>query len=183
MRRKFVFEVLCATLLTACLVFSGTASCSKTSNQTISGKVPEPSKPSAPVSISYTVPAKAAVDESVEVTIKFNTRSDVEELTLTLTGGNGLELVPAEYEIDYGTQPLNSTFSETVTVVPRSEGVLYLNIFVAGTFNGNRMVRTGAVPVKVGSGDIGKMLKKSGQVTSDAEGRKIIIMPARESQN
>jgi len=41
------------------------------------------------------------------------------------------------------------------------------------------MVRSGAVPINVGV-DVRKMLKKPGQVTTDSEGQKIIIMPAEE---
>ena len=179
---KFDLGALHVSVLIGCLLFSWTG-CSKTTGQTTRGEVPESNKPSAPISISYTVPAKASVGEAVEVTIEFSTRSYAEELTLTLTGGNGLELVPEEFEINYGSQPLNSAFSETISVTPLSEGILYLNVFVAGTFNGNRMVRTGAVPIEVGDGNNSKMLKSPGRITYDAEGRKIIQMPAQESQN
>lgn len=183
MRKKFGLGILYASFLVGCLLFSGMAGCSKTSDQTTSGEIPEPNKPSAPISIAYTLPAKASVGETVEVTIEFSTLSDAEKLTLTLTGGNSLELVSPESEINYGTHSMNSVFSETFTVMPLSEGILYLNVFIAGTFNGNRMVRTGAVPIKVGSGNGDEMLKKLGRVTSDAEGQKIVIMPAQESQD
>ena len=183
MRKKFGLGILYISFLVGCLLVSGTAACSKTSDQTTSGEVPEPNKPSAPISIAYTVPAKASVGETVEVTIKFSPLSDAEELTLTLTGGNDLQLVSPESEINYGTQSMNSAFSETFTVTPLSEGIRYLNVFIAGMFDGNRMVRTGAVPIKVGSGNGDEMLKKLGRITSDAEGQKIVIMPAQESRD
>lgn len=172
---------LCIIFTATILIFSGGIACSETSNKIISKELLQSGKPTAPISISYIVPAKANVGENITVTVEFKTLSDASGLKLKLSAGKGLELTSGKYEVDYGNQPVNSTFSETVTVVPQTEGILYLNVFITGTFNGNTMVRTGAVPINVGS-DLRKMLKKPGQVTTDSKGQKIIIMPAQEEK-
>lgn len=172
---------LCIIFAATILIFSGGIACSETSSKIISKELPLSGKPTAPISISYTVPAKAAIGENVTVTVKFKTLSNAGGLKLKLSAGKGLELTSGKYEVDYGSQPMNSTFSETVTVVPQTEGILYLNVFVTGTFGGNAMVRTGAVPINVGSARR-KMLKKPGQVTTGPKGQKIIIMPAQEEK-
>lgn len=139
----------------------------------------QPGKMSAPITISYVVPEKATIRESVSVLVKFQTHSDADDLKLELTTEEGLIFTSGNRNISYGSQPASSTFSETVTVVPDTGGILYINVFVTGTFNGRTMVRTGAVPIKVGS-DLRKMLKTPGQVTTDSQGAKEIQMQAEE---
>lgn len=159
----------------------GLIACSEKSSKLISGETPLYGKPTAPVSISYTVPGMADVGQSVTVTVNFKILSDADNVNLKLTTDKGLEFTSGETEVDYGNQPANSTFSETVTVVPRTDGILYLNVFVTGTFGGKTMVRTGAVPVNAGT-NIRNMMKKSGEITTDSTGKKIIIMPAEEKK-
>ena len=102
-------------------------------------------------------------------------------LTLKLTAGEGLSMTTGEFIKNYGDQLRKAVISETVAVTPSTDGVLYLNIFLSGTFNGKQMTRAGAVPIKVGSATQ-KMLKKSGQAATDSKGQKIIIMPAEEKK-
>lgn len=174
------FKRLCITLI-ASLIFSGLIACSDKSAKVISSEVSQSGKPTAPISISYTVPEKATVGENVTVKVEFRTLSDADGLKIELTAGEGLKLASGRYKVDYGIQPRNSTFSETLTVVPQTEGILYLNVFVTGIFGGNTMVRTSAVPVNVGT-NMHKMLKKPGKVTTDSKGQKIIILPAEEEK-
>jgi len=170
------------SLLIACLtvmILMGLAGCSNKMNDVIIGEFSWRGKPTAPITVLYTVPAKTVIGESAEVILEFRTLVDVDGLRLKLTAGEGLSITPKKFEVDYGNQPANSSFSETVTVIPESEGMLYMNVFIYGTFHGKRMVRTGAVPIMVGS-DKRRMLKKPDKVTTDSEGHKIIIMPAEE---
>lgn len=167
--------------LVASLIFTMLIACSDKSAKVISSEVLQSGKQTAPISISYTIPEKSNVDEKVTVSVEFRTLSDADGLKIEITAGEGLKLVTGTYKVDYGTKPRNSTFSETLTVVPQTEGILYLNVFVTGVFGGNTMVRTGAIPIKVGA-DMKKMLKKPGEVTTDSKGQKIIILPAGEEK-
>ena len=174
------FKGPCITLVVS-LIFLWLIACSDKSAKVISSEVSQSGKPTAPISISYTVPEKTTVGENVTVIVEFRTLSDAEGLRIEFTAGEGLKLTSGRYKVDYGIRPGNSTFSETVTVVPQTEGILYLNVFVTGIFGGNTMVRTGAVPVNVGA-TTHKMLKKPGNVTTDSKGQKIIILPAEEEK-
>jgi len=174
------FKGPCITLVVS-LIFLWLIACSDKSAKVISSEVSQSGKPTAPISISYTVPEKTTVGENVTVIVEFRTLSDAEGLRIEFTAGEGLKLTSGRYKVDYGIRPGNSTFSETVTVVPQTEGILYLNVFVTGIFGGNTMVRTGAVPVNVGA-TTHKMLKKPGNVTTDSKGQKIMILPAEEKK-
>ena len=72
MRRKFGSRnVTAQVFLWGACYFQGRPVVPRHPIRQLAEKVPEPSKPSAPISIAYTVPAKASVGEPVEVTIKF----------------------------------------------------------------------------------------------------------------
>lgn len=144
-------------------------------------ELPRSGKPTAPISISYSVLANVAIGDNVQVTVTIKALSDVNDFNLKLTTGEGLEMPSGEYLKNYGNQVRNSAFSETVTVIPNTEGILYLNVFATGTFNGKKMTNAGAVPIKTGTATR-KMLKKLGQATTDSKGQKIIIMPAVETK-
>ena len=169
-------------VLTISLLLTGLLACTSNSRELITKEIPPSGKPVAPVTISYTVPEKAGVGESITVTVSFKLLSDAEKVTLKLTPDKGMEITSGKTDVDYGEQLANSAFSESVTIVPHTEGVLYLNVFVTGTFGGRKMVRTGAVPVYVGT-DIRKMMKNSGKTVTDSTGKKIIIMPAEEKKD
>ena len=137
-------------------------------------------KPSAPISISYSVPAQNSVGDSIPVTITIQVLSDFDSLKLEAIAEEGLRLLPSgPYERSYGSRPRNAALSETVTVIPSQEGRLYLNVFVTGVFNGKKMGHTRSIPLNVGTTSA-KTLKKSNQVTTDSKGQKIVIMPAEE---
>ena len=138
-------------------------------------------KSRAPISISYAVPAKAAIGDAVQVTVTMKVLSDATDFDLKLTAGEGLEMPSGAFMKSYGDQPRNASMSETVTVVPNTDGIVYLNVFATGTFKGRKMTTAGAVPVNTGTA-ARKMLKKSGQATTDSNGQKIIIMPAEEKK-
>lgn len=168
-------------LMASLLLFSWQNTYSADAVRILHKELSNSGKPTAPISISYTVPAKVAIGDNVEVTVTIKALSDVNDFSLKLIAGEGLEMPSGEYLKSYGNQPRNSSFSETVTVSPNTEGILYLNVFATGTFNGKKMTHAGAVPINTGTATQ-KMLKKSGKVTTDSKGQKIIIMPVEETK-
>ncbi len=168
------------TILILSLFLTFLTSCSSVHNKVTPTESKISGKPTAPVTISYTVPAKIAAGESINITVQVNILSDAEALKLRLIAGEGLDMTPKDREVNYSALPMNSTISESVTVTPQAEGILYLHVFVSGVFNGRTMARSGAVPVNAGQGTGRKMLRDAGQVTTDSKGQNIIIMPLEE---
>lgn len=168
----------------ACLiVLSWQCAFAGESGLTIGKKAFSKGKPSAPVAISYSIPEKNSIGDSIPVSITIQILSDVDNLTLEVIAEEGLRLPsPGPYEWSYGSRPRNATVSETVIVIPSQKGRQYLNIFVAGVFNGKQMGHSLSIPMNVGTtGE--KTLKKSNWVTTDSKGQKIVIMPAEEKAN
>lgn len=168
-------------LLASFLFFSGQNAYSADSVRIIHKELPRSGKSTAPISISYAVPAKVAIGDHVLVTVTIKALSDVNDFSLKLTTGERLEMVSGEYLKNYGNQARNSSFSEVVTVIPNTEGILYINVFATGTFHGRKMTQAGAIPIKTGTATQ-KMLKKSGKIETDSKGQKIIIGPAEETK-
>ena len=176
---KIYIKRMCLTVLMASLVFFSLQTAHAAGKKRT--ELPRSGKTTAPLSIFYTVPPRNAVGDKVRIAVTVKALSDVKGLTLKLAPGEGLSMEGGTFMKNYGDQPRNTEFTETVAVTPSVDGILYLNIFASGTFNGRKMTRTGAVPVQVGA-NARKMLKKSGQAATDDKGQKIIIMPAEEKK-
>lgn len=136
-------------------------------------------KPTAPIDISYSVPDSATIGASVSVVVTITVLSDVTDLRLNITAGEGLSLSGGELVKIYGEQNRDAVLSETITATPNARGILYLNVFTSGLFQGKSMAHASAVPISVGTSPE-KMLKKAGAVERDSTGRNIVILPAQE---
>jgi len=164
--------------LFAIILFSG---CSKTSSpHVIQGSIKANKKTTAPLSISYRIPARIAVNKPRSVTITCLVQESADDLVLTLKAGAGLEMASAGGETRYGSRPAKAVLSKTVILTAKKEGILYLNVFMSGMFNGRRMALAGAVPVTTGEYDAKEALKKAAPLTTDRQGQPIITMPAQE---
>jgi hypothetical protein len=153
--------------------------CSGNSGKLVKKETVRAGKKVAPISISYEPDLKAEIGEEIDIAITFETLSDVSDLKLKLAPSKGMDMIPETFEAEYGDRPGQFKFSEHVLVIPGKEGFLYLNVFVSGIFGKSRMVRSGAVPVKVGN-DPQKLLKSSGKLKTDTTGQRVISMPAEE---
>ena len=162
------------------MAISWQSACTGETGFVLSKKIAPAGKSTAPVSLSYEVSSQNNVGDSIQVTLTMITRSDVDNFKLELIAEEGLRLLPSgTFERSYGSRPRDAAVSETVTVVPSQEGRLYLNVFVTGEFSGKKMGYTRSIPINVGTSS-SRTLKKSNQVTTDAKGQKIIVMPAEE---
>ncbi len=170
---------LCLLFLPIGLLLGGLSACTEKPMVYISGKVPASHKVAAPVSISYTTPKKVALGENALVTITLKADADVDDLTLSVTAGEGLILPNGNYKVNFGSLTNNSTLTEDVLISSSAEGLLFLNLLVSGSFSGREMARAGAVPVQVGD-DVRKMLKTSGALDVDSKGRVLTVSPAEE---
>ncbi len=162
------------------LIFSVGIACSGNSGKLVKKETVRTGKKVAPISISYGPVTKSAIGATTAIVISCATPADASDLKLKLAPSKGMDMIPATFEKAYGDQSGKFKFSEQVEVIPEKEGFLYLNVFVSGIFDKKRMVRSGAVPVKVGDNPQ-KLLKSSGQAKTDpTTGQRIISMPAEE---
>ena len=169
----------CALLVGTLLALISPVASATSANKTIHKMTKTSGKPTAPIEVAYTVPESAAIGASVSVVVTIRPLSDVTDLNLKITAGEGLSLSAGDFVRNYGMRARDAVLSETVTAVPNAQGILYLNVFASGAFKGKTMSSASAVPISVGISPE-RMLKKSGRTEHDASGRPIIVMPAEE---
>ena len=73
----------------------------------------------------------------------------------------------------------NSTATVKIKVMALKEGHHLLKIILTGKINGNTIGRAIAIPVSTTEAPE-RVQKGAGTVTTDSEGKRIIIMPAQE---
>lgn len=169
----------CALMFGALLTVISPVASATTANKTIHNVMKANGKPTAPIEVAYTVPKSAAIGASVSVVVTIRPLSDVTDLNLKITAGEGLSLSTGDFVRNYGAQKRDAVLSETITAVVNAQGILYLNVFTSGAVEGKTMSSASAVPISVGDSPK-RMLKKSGRTEHDASGRPIIVMPAEE---
>ena len=171
----------CAVLLGCFMALMAPCASSFAAEKSFHKAVKVSGKPTAPIDISYAVPESVAIGASVNVVVTISVRSDVTDLGVKITAGEGLSLSGGLLVKSYGTQNSDAVLSETITVTPNARGILYLNVFTSGVFQGKSMIHASAIPVSVGTSPE-RMLKKSGTVQRDSSGRNIVILPAQEGR-
>ncbi len=166
-------------LLSTSVLLLGLSGCAEKSVSYINGEVPASHKISAPVAIAYSVPKKVALGEDLRVTVTLTANANVENLTLTVSAGEGVVLPGGRYDVNFGAQQSGNTVTEEILISSSREGRLYLNLLVSGSFSGREMARAGAVPVQVGDG-VSQMLKTTGTPAVDSDGKRLTVSPAQE---
>lgn len=112
------------------------------------------------------------------------------ELTLMPTvvaTGFGFVLKPEDGLVVNAAQLTRSYLSEvpmtpersTVSITPQREGRFYLRVVANVVVNGQSKSRTVTIPIQVGAGT--RELETLGEVKIDADGERIISLPAKES--
>ncbi|MFW5443100.1 MAG: hypothetical protein ACKE51_02180 [Methylococcaceae bacterium] len=136
-------------------------------------------KPGAPIELSYKVPKQKNTGNTVEIELVFITHISEGELNIHIEADNGLiinDLSHSDFNIILAEKTTRYPTSIMVTSV--IEGLFYVNIFVNMDANGNTLNRTFSVPVQVGESK--HKLKKTGKLSADKHGKKIMVMPALE---
>jgi hypothetical protein len=141
-----------------------------------------PGKPGAPVTMHYVViDAKPQLGTETQISISYaSTSIEAGHLSVAVTAGEGLHLVPGPVASEFLLDGANVPASQVITVRPYSEGLHYVNVTAMFVQQGRTQGRSFAIPVQVGSD---KKLKQAGQgrLIQDADGNLLISMPAQES--
>ncbi len=185
--------LLCGLLTTACQESAEEAGETKVVNTVAASDKPTPSidaddsavspgKPTAPVSIHYTVIGAAVVGLPVSVNLQLS--SSQPDLPLTLeyrSNDSSAMLFPESQEkrVDLSAAADGNPRMQQVTVIPQREGRLYLNVSAAVETEHGTLFRSVAVPIQVGAGASAPAV--NGEILTTPEGETVISMPAKES--
>jgi hypothetical protein len=142
-----------------------------------------PGKPSAPISIDYTVIGTPVVGQPVNINLELSSSLPGQSVTLNyrINDARNLAFPQAQPQrVALPPPPADaSRMSQQVTVVPQREGRLYLNVSAEIETAEGTIMKSIAIPIQVGSAP--RQPQTNGELREDADGETVISMPAKET--
>jgi len=138
-------------------------------------------KPTAPITIDYTVIGMPVVGQPVSINLEVSSMLPGRAVTLNyrINDARNLSFPQAQAQrVALGVLGDTDRAAQQVTVVPQKEGRLYLNVSAEVETDEGMLVKSMAIPIQVGSAP--RELQTNGEVGEDAEGEAIVSMPAEE---
>jgi hypothetical protein len=186
--KTFFAAALIASLgLVACS--SGDKSTGSTQDATVSGSAKpapavadtsgaSPGKPMAPISIQYEVIGNPIIGQPVLINVEVSSAEGPVDVQYSITDGSALMFQQGQVE-RYQFAGTSEDSMRQVSVIPQREGRLYVNVSAEVQTPGGPMMRSMAIPIKVGAAPEEATI--NGELKVGPEGETVISMPAQES--
>ncbi|HLU07078.1 MAG TPA: hypothetical protein VKZ91_11030 [Woeseiaceae bacterium] len=139
-------------------------------------------KPSAPISIDYTVIGTPVVGQPVNINLEVSSSLGNRPVTLNyrINDARNLSFPQAQAQRVALSAPAGAgRAAQQVTVVPQREGRLYLNVSAEVETDEGMMMKSMAIPIQVGRAP--EQQETNGELREGADGETVISMPAEES--
>ena len=138
----------------------------------------EAGKPRAPISIEYEVVGNAVIGQPVLINVVVKSAQGPVDLSYAITDGSALMFQPGQVERVQIPDP-SSGSRQQMAVVPQREGRVYVNVSAEVQTPGGSMIRSMAIPIRVGKAP--EQATVPGEVMEAPDGETVISMPAEES--
>lgn len=183
------------TLTTLLLVCTATAGCSNeradssaaapqaASESTAPGKpapVPStsPGKPTAPISMDYEVLGNPVVGQPVAINVHVSSNRGPVTVHYSINDSSAVLFQEEQVEQIEIADPSIAT-PQQLTVIPQREGRVYVNVSAEVQTDSGAMIRSMAIPIKVG--DAPETPTINGELKEGPDGETVISMPAQEN--
>jgi hypothetical protein len=142
-------------------------------------------KPGAPVDVRFDIPKRPKVGESLDIAVAVTALgADLDELRVVFQSNDGVEVRSGNELLVKDHPAVGSTYSHTVTVMPRKDGVFYLSAVALVESKAGSISRSFAIPIIVGDAvAVSEATSKlsQGSVQTDSKGEKILSLPASDT--
>ncbi len=145
-------------------------------------------KPGAAVDLKFDLGKRPRVGEPLDVTVAVTTRApDIDELQVVFQSTEGVEVVGGAQLGPVSKPADGQTFSHTVRVLPKQDGVYYVSavaLVEAASSGASSIARTFAIPIIVGDSVSldAAMSKAATEATVEGPGgERLVPLPAEES--
>ena len=135
-----------------------------------------PGKPTAPIDLKYEIVGNPIVGNPVLINIEVRSLAGPVRLAYSITDTSALVFQPGQVERLEIADP--SGGSQQLSVVPQREGRLYVNVSAEVDAPGGSMIRSMAIPIRVGAAP--DQPATNGEFTEAPGGESVISLPARE---
>jgi hypothetical protein len=134
-----------------------------------------------PVDIQHTLGSKPVAGKPLDIQFTFIPEVALESIVVQFGGDKALNLDPAKNQFTYVGYGVGQTITQSLRVVPPSDGVFYVNIFITSSIHGHKRVKTSSVPIVVGNADRKSSLRANGKAVQDEKGQRFTVMQANET--
>jgi hypothetical protein len=139
-------------------------------------------KPSAPVTIDYTVIGTPVVGQPVNINLEVSSSLGNRPVTLNYRINDARNLVFPQAQpqrVALAAPADTGRAAQQVTVIPQREGRLYLNVSAEVETDEGMMLKSMAIPIQVGSAP--QQQETNGELREGSDGEAVISMPAEET--
>ena len=137
-----------------------------------------PGKPMAPISIRYEVIGNPIIGQPVLINVKVRSEEGPVTVQYDITDASALMFQPGQVE-RYQIPDPTSDSTNQLSVIPQREGRIYVNVSAEVQTPGGPMIRSMAIPIKVGAAP--DEPTANGELKEGPDGETVISMPAQES--
>jgi hypothetical protein len=137
-----------------------------------------PGKPTAPISISYEVVGNPIIGQPVLINVKVRSEEGPVSVQYGITDLSALMFQPGQVEGYQIPDPTVDT-AQQLSVIPQREGRVYVNVSAEVQTPNGPMIRTMAIPIKVGAAP--DEPTANGELKEGPDGETVISMPAQET--
>lgn len=137
-----------------------------------------PGKPTAPISMKYEVMGNPIVGQPILVNVEISSVRGPVTVRYSIDDGSALMFQEGQVERLEIADPSSGSVQQ-LSVIPLREGRVYVNVSAEVETPGGSMIRSMAIPVKVGSAPSEPTI--NGELQEGPDGETVISMPAKET--
>ncbi len=139
-----------------------------------------PGKPTAPISMSYEIVGSPVVGLPVLINVEVNSGQGPVTVQYSITDASALMFQQGQVQRWEIPDPTSDNVQQ-LSVIPQREGRLYVNVSAEVMTPMGSMIRSMAIPIKVGAAPQEATI--NGELKEGPDGETVISMPAQEDQN
>ena len=132
----------------------------------------------APIDVKYRLLDTPRVGQPLSLELTLMPTVATTGFGFTLKPEEGLVVDTAQLTKSFAGKATRPPQTTTLSITPQREGRFYLRVVANVVVNGQSKSRTVTIPIQVGSGT--RELEAMGEVKIDADGNRIILLPAKE---
>jgi hypothetical protein len=136
-----------------------------------------PGKPTAPIQMSYEIVGNPIVGLPALINVHVSSSQGPVTVLYSINDTSALAFQQGQVERLEIVDPAAGS-TQQLTVIPQREGRLYVTVSAEVQTPGGAMIRSMAIPIKVGVAPDGE--KPQGEVREGPDGETVISLPARE---
>ena len=140
-----------------------------------------PGKPQAPINIDYEIVGSPIVGAPVQINVDVSSGAGPVTVQYNITDTSALVFQQGQVQRWEIADPSADVAVQQLSVIPQREGRLYVNVSAEVMTPSGSMIRSMAIPIKVGAAPV--QATPNGEVVEGVDGETVISLPAQQDSN